>query len=221
MAAISLTDFGAALAALSALSTAAFGLLDSSKAFWGGSSRIGLGHLRRSLTPFSGALDAAIGKGQWWCTVEANWLNGVSKADQKAVISSLLKLGLSPETAPALAISARVDPQALSAVARKLDAGKDLTETDLNVLGRMNVALEATLDAAFERAEQQYRNVSRFLAGLIALGLAWAAVPFVQGVDFVTATAVGILAVPIAPVAKDLTGALSTAARALKTAKAV
>lgn len=221
MAAISLQDVGATLAALSALSTAAFGLLDSTKAFWGGSSLIGLGHLKSSLTPFSQALDAAMGRGAWWTTVRANWINGVAKADQKVIVSSLLKLGLSKDTAASLALGSRVSPEALAKVADKLDKGQELTEQDLNVLGRMNAALEATLDAAFERAEQQYRNVSRLLAGLIALGLAWAAVPFVDGIDFATATAVGLLAVPVAPVAKDLTSALSTAMRALKAARAV
>jgi hypothetical protein len=221
MAIISLPEFGAALAALSALSTAAFGLLDSTKAFWGGVSLVGLGHLRRSLTPFSQALDAAAGPGAWWVMVQANWINGVPKADQKVVVSSLLKLGLSKDTAAGLALGSRVSPEALAKVADKLDKGLELTEQDLNVLGRMNAALEATPDAAFERAEQQYRNVSRLLAGLIALGLAWTAAFFVDGVDFVTATAVGLLAVPVAPVAKDLTSALSTAMRALKAARAV
>lgn len=222
--AISLADFGAVLAALGALSTAAFGLLDVSKAFWGGVSLVGLSHIRDSLQRFTPALAAAVGPDEWWSTVRANWINGVPKPQQKAVVASLLKLGLSEETAPALAVGARVDAAALAAVAGRLERGEPLDDADLNLLGRMTAALDAVLDAAFERAEQAYRNVSRLLAGVIALLLAVLAWRLWDGPNqpsFWIACAVGLLAVPVAPVAKDLTSALSTAMRALKAAKAL
>jgi len=73
---ISLADLGAALAGLGALSTAAFGLLDSTKAFWGGASNIGCGHIRGALTPFAPALDNALGADGWWPVVRAHWVSG-------------------------------------------------------------------------------------------------------------------------------------------------
>lgn len=88
----------------------------------------------------------------------------------------------------------------------------------------MSVSIEATLDAAFEAAEQQYRNVSRVLAGLVCVGLALVAqalMPGDQPGDYLLAVTVGLLAVPLAPVAKDLTSALSTAMRALKASRAI
>lgn len=230
-----LTNVGGALAALSALSTAAFGLLDTSKAFWGGISNIGQGHLRRALEPFEEPLKEAVGD-EWWSIVLANWRNGMAKADQKSVISALMKLGLTPATAASVAKAAHVNPQALQSAADAMAAGKPLTDADLNVLGRMAASMEAKLDAAFERAEQQYKNVSRCLAGLFAVALAWVAqqiwayggiglfhdTPPAPGAPSQTmAIAIGLLAIPVAPVAKDLTSALSSAMRALKAAKAL
>lgn len=219
---LQLTQVGAVLAALSALATAAFGLLDSTKAFWGGISNIGLGHLKRALSRYNAPLDVAVGQRRWWLTVRANWINGVAKDQQKAVVGSLLKLGLTPATAPSVAAASNVDALALTAAATRLQNGQDLLPADVNVLGRMSVSVEAALDAAFESAEQQFRNVSRLLAGLVAIALALTAQGFMPGNepgDYVLAIAVGLLAVPIAPVAKDLTSALSAAMHALKTSR--
>jgi len=220
---LSLQTVGAALAALSALATAAFGLLDASKAFWGGPSNIGQTHIKRALAPFAPAMAAAVGEDRWWPMVRANWLNGMAKADQKAAAANLVKLGLSPGTAEALALAGHVDPEALRGVARALVDGEPLTDQQLNVIGRLDAVLGLTLDAAYERAEQQYRNWARLLAGLVAMGLslvaAWALDPAKPSWMF--AAVVGLLAVPMAPLAKDLTSALSTAARALKAARAV
>lgn len=224
MSPISIENFGAALAALSALAAAAFGLLDSSKAFWGGVSNVGLPHIRKALAPFQPALEAAVAGGVWWEMVRANWLNGMAKADQKARVRALLKLGLTEATAPSLAISALVDPAVLARVARKIAEGQELSEQEFNVFGRMNAAVDAVLDGAFERADQQYRNVSKMLAGVTAIvvsaaaQLVWAAT-MSNPPSFAVAIGVGLLAVPVAPVAKDLTSALSAAMQALKAAR--
>ena len=222
LAEITLERVGAVLAALGALATAAFGLLDAFKVAGGGASNIGLGAIYAALAPFDGPLTLAIGKANYRATVRANWINGMTKADQKAVVRALIKLGLSPATAPDLAAAAHVDPAALQLAAKKLETGKPLTDADLNVLGRMSAVVDALLDTGFERAEQQFKNASRALAGALAVLLAWLATflwPEPQRPHFWLAFAVGLLAVPLAPVAKDLTSALSTAMRAIKAAK--
>jgi hypothetical protein len=224
---ISLPDLGAALAGLSALSAASFGLLDSSKAFWGGASRIGKEHIRSAMLPFQDALANALGKDGWWPVLQANWIAGVAKADQKAKAQALIKLGLSSGNAGAVAAASHVDPAALVAAVKKLETGTALLDADLNVLGRMNATIDALLDAAFEAADQQYRNVCRVLAGLICVLLsliAWALWKKTTGTEppsVWAALAVGVLAVPFAPVAKDLTSALSAAMNALKAAKKI
>jgi hypothetical protein len=222
---ISLPDVGAALAGLSALSAAGFGVLDSSKAFWGGCSNIGAGHIKAALTPFESPLANALGANGWWPVVRANWVAGVAKADQKAKTQALIKLGLNSASADAVAKATHVDAAALKVAIANLEKGKPSTDADLNVLGRMSATIDVLLDAAYEAADQQYRNSCRVLAGLVCLALAWVAYlvwpataenPRPNGwIVF----GVGVLAVPLAPVAKDLTGALSAAMNALKAAR--
>ena len=225
MAMIGLDDVGAALAALGALSTSAFGLLDASKGLWGGVSRVGLGPLSSALAPFQPALTAAMGERRWWDLVKANWMNAMPKTDQKVVVRSLIKLGLNVDTAPSLAAALKLEEATLVEVAKKLASGKALSEAELNLLGRLNAILDALLDSGFERADQQYKNVSRLWAGVIAVGLslgAWAIWPtatITPQPSMWFAFGIGLLAVPVAPVAKDLTSALSAAAKALRLGK--
>jgi hypothetical protein len=50
----------------------------------------------------------------------------VPQADQKAIVKSLIRLGLSPVNAPQLAKATGVDADALSSAANKVDAGSPL-----------------------------------------------------------------------------------------------
>lgn len=220
---VTLSDVGAALAGLGALSTAAFGLLDAFKAFDGGPSNIGAGRIRAALMPFRSALEAALGADGWWPVIRANWTAGVAKADQKMKAQALIKLGLNAGNAPQIAAATHVDAAALTAAITKIETGAALSDSDLNVLGRMNATIDALLDSAFERADQQYRNVSRLLAGGLAVALAFGAREFWPAAAGAPPSAlatlvVGLTAVPLAPIAKDLTSGLSAAMQALKAA---
>ena len=108
------------------------------------------------------------------------------------------------------------------------------------MLGRFNASIEARLDAAFERADQYYRNASKTLAAVIAVILALVAGAIVYADQLTTAAPdlwtlvvdyldtryfplaliIGVIAVPLAPVSKDLVSALGDAVRAMKAAKA-
>jgi hypothetical protein len=224
MATLGWDEFGSAVAGLTALSTASFGLLDATKAFGGGISNFGTGPLKATLVDFEPALAAALGA-NWWVVVRASWIGGVPKADQKAKVQALIKLGLNSSTAPRIAPAAHVDAAALTAAVTKLETGAALDDADLNVIGRMNATIDALMDAGFEAADARYRNWSRALAGLVSMLLAlvaWYFIPEGAGKpSLALSVIVGLLAVPIAPVAKDLTSALSTAMQALKAAKRV
>src|SRR5512146_1498662 len=182
---VSLSDLGAALAGLSALSTAAFGLLDATKVVEGGVSNLGVRPIRRALAPFRPALAEALGAEGWWPVIRANWVAGVPKDEQKAKAQAIIKLGLSGANAREIAAAAHVDPDALEAAVRKIEAGaaapgvppatSGLTDADMNVLGRLNATIDVVLDAGFEQAPQAYRNWCRVLAGLIAIALAFGA----------------------------------------------
>ena len=220
----------AAITAAGALGTAAFGLVDATKAFGGGVSNCGFGYVERALKPFAAALNHA--NADWRLTVRANWINGVAKDDQKAAAKSLIRLGLSSANAAALAVAGHVDETALRAVLTAVETGGPLTTQDAQLLGRFNAAIDAAMDAGFERGDQKYRNASRLTAGLFAVVLAvWAGyLLYVHGVPPKTASLwgfwdspylwpsvlAGIVAVPVAPIAKDLASSLQTAGAAVK-----
>jgi hypothetical protein len=208
-----------AIGAVGALGMAAFGLVDATKAISGGVSNVGYRDLEHVLTRFAAALGRALGGDEWKAVVHAHWINGRPRGEQKAIVKSLIRLGLVPETADSLARAGHVDPAALARVATKLRDGEPLLEADVNVLGRLDASVEAYIDAAFDRADQRYRNVSRLLAGFFAVALALLATWAAGWTDYALAVVVGLAAVPLAPVAKDLASSLASASQAMKAAR--
>jgi len=212
------------LGAAVGLGTAAMGFVDSTKTFWGGPSNFGFGYIRKALDPFliqahTGA--AVYGKVEVLQTLRANWLNGVTKAEQKAKAKSLIHLGLTQGNAGRLAVAAGVDALKLTAVAQKTANGVAPTQEEINVLGQFDAILSAVLDTAYERGDQKYRNASKFLAMLAATAFAIIGGWIVYGIperdsiwsyfstrEFVLSFLVGASATPLAPVAKDLASSL-------------
>ncbi|MGA7864371.1 MAG: hypothetical protein WA709_04255 [Stellaceae bacterium] len=230
------------LSAAAALGTASMGLVDASKAWDGGPSNFGFGHIRRALDPFlvaeagpapavggAAAADQApvFGKAQILETLKANWLNGVPKADQKAKAKALIHLTLTQGNAPALAAAANVNATLLGSLATKTakGEGEQATQEELTVLGQFDAVLMAVLDVAYERGDQLYRNGSKAAAMVVSTVLAifsgwviqhghgWA---YFLSADFGLAAIVGIAATPLAPVAKDLASSLQAAAGAVR-----
>jgi hypothetical protein len=214
------------IAAAAALGTAAFALVDASKAFFGGVSNSGFPHIRRMVQRFIPA-DAGRRSGgnmlpgsEVLATLRANWMNGTALAGQKAIAKSLIKLRLDEANAPVLAAAAGVDEDALTGVAKKLAAGKSLSQPEQDVFGRFDLILTALLDQGYQRADQAYRNWARVWAMLVALALAivgaWLLSDASQGPGaflgsplFEKAVLAGLVATPIAPIAKDLTSGLA------------
>lgn len=211
----------AVIAATGGLGMAAMSLVDAFKAIPGGGvSRIGFRYVRSTAAELSDVLAAALGE-DWETVILAHWINGRTRDDQIAAIRSILRLGLNDKSATQLAKFAKVDPEKLAAVADKLATGAELDQSEVDLLGRAEAAVGARLDAAFDLADQAYRNASRVLAGVIAVALAEVAswlVPNAYGWE--GALLIGILAVPIAPIAKDLVSALTAAAKAVKAERA-
>lgn len=227
-------NIGDSIAAIAALGTAAYGLVDAAKVFWGGPSVAGYGRIKAALAPFNPALQT-LGNAPWQ-TLRANWLNGVAKADQKATAKSLIHLTLSPENASKLARAVDIDADALEAVAKKIDKGADLNKSDIDVLGRFDALVSAVLDAAYERADQQYRNTAKLLSALVAMALSGFAGYFIVAAslkppasldvsvyvtskEFLVAIVIGAVATPLAPIAKDLSSSLQAAVKAISSVK--
>jgi hypothetical protein len=212
---------GSAIAAVGALGTAAYGLVDATKVFGGGVSRAGFGHVQQAVAPyiaFAGADAGAFGTEQIVETLRANWMNGMAKADQKAIARSLIRLMLKPDSAEAMARRAGVAPAQLKAAAEHVYGNQPLTGADTNALGAFDVAVSAALDLGYERGDQLYRNMAKIVAGVFAVGLTVVATVLVNGAattlrQLVIAILVGVVATPLAPVAKDLASALQTAVK--------
>jgi hypothetical protein len=153
-------------------------------------------------------------------TLRANWLNGVPTDDQKAKAKALIHLGLTQKNAPSLAKASGLDAAALSAAAAKIDIGAPLDANDVTLLGRFDAIVSAKLDAGYERADQFYRDTAKLLAGIVAVVLAlWGNALLPQPYHWWGAMLVGLVATPLAPIAKDLTSSLAAAVTAVQAVK--
>jgi hypothetical protein len=147
-------------------------------------------------------------------TLRANWMNGMALADQKSIAKALIKLNLTPASANRMAAVAGVDANDLGSVATKLSTGASLTQRETDVYGRFDLLLSSLLDQAYQRGDQRYRNSAKLAAVGVSVALAWWSTWFLYGhVQFALATVAGILATPLAPVAKDLASAIQAGAK--------
>lgn len=227
-------SIGSFLAAAAALGTAAYGLVDASKALRGGVSNLGFKSIATAVAPLiAGGAGAAFSRKEVLATLEANWLNGVAKADQKAAAKSLIRLGVTPASADALARATGIDPPTFKALAVNIAKGKPLTPAELTVLGRFDTVVSASLDAGYERADQQYRTGAKLVAAVVAVALSLVGggilfferidgatvANYVSSQDVLVAFLVGLMATPLAPIAKDLTSSLAAAVNAISSVR--
>lgn len=210
------------IAALGGLGLASFALVDATKYLkMGGMSYSGFSVIRSAINLFlpkpelansinvssAEPLDAAMLQ-----MLHAHWINGIPLGDQKAIAKSLIKLQLTPSSADRFAKVTSVDPKALTEVARRMNSGEGLDDPLSNVLGRFDLALTAILDAAYQRADQRYRNHAKFYAGSVAIALAVFGGYTLEnsfGMNLLPYVFCGVLAVPLAPISKDLASAIS------------
>jgi hypothetical protein len=206
------------ITAIGGLGTAAFGLVDATKVFGGGANRIGFSGIRNAVMPLTPAAAAGLPQNRILETVRANWFNGTDLASQKAIAKSLIKLNLDPGNANAVAAATGVDPARLTAIATSISTGTVLTPTESDFFARFDLIITAMLDQAFQHADQVYRNGTRALATLFAIGLGLAGAGILH-VNPWTGFLIGLLATPLAPIAKDLSTALATAVNTLQLVK--
>jgi hypothetical protein len=225
-----INNLGKEIVAIGALGTAAFGLVDSFKSLPGGGiSRSGFKFIRAAivqLTPLVPSLEKTeLSRDSILYALLSQWINGVDKGNQISIAKSLIKLRLTPDTAPDLARIIGVDSKTLIDIATSIQAGTTLTQEQISVYGRFDLLLSTMLDQAYQRADQRYRNAARTAAIPVAIVLAVVAAYFFVGqakfngeVAFL-AVLMGLISTPIAPVAKDIASAISTAAQAFQFGK--
>ena len=219
---LSLQNLPKIITAIGGLGTAAFGLVDASKVFWGGVNHIGFGKIAttiRSLTP--GSPTNALPQEKILATLKANWFNGTDLASQKAVAKSLIKLNLSPSNAADLAKATGLDSDVLVAVATKImnaDPKNPLVPSESDLYGRFDLAVTALLDETYQFADNLYCNWTRMIAAIVAVVLAIVGGLTINA-DIWQCVIVGLLAIPLAPIAKDLSTAIATAVNTMQAVK--
>jgi|GEM_PF-563581 len=241
-----LTHWVAAIAAIGALGTAASGLVDSSKAFWGGASRFGFSQIDNLLRSLLDCLsededsDKPLTRKSIHDTLFAHYINGRPMVDQRAIAKSLIKMRLTEATAVKLVTKTGVDPDILKSVAIKINQGLQsvtpessqpsatnppysLNQQESNVFGRFDLMLTVMLDEAYQHADQMYRNKSKVAAMGVSVAIAWLAAYLLgfalEPKGIWIAIGVGLIATPLAPIAKDLSTSLQAAAKALQAVK--
>lgn len=225
------------ITAVGGLGTAAYGIVDATKSLNGGLSNRGFSVISKTmatLLPDKSVAAAthsdtsepagapALSLESILVTLKSNWVNGVASDDQRAIAKSLVKLRLNSALAGSLGALTGVDPTVLSSVATKIGGGVPLDQNETDVYGRFDLVLTTLLDQAYQRADQQYRNTCKIAAMLISVGLSISGTfslghadhNFLSEAGFWQALMVGLLATPLAPIAKDLSSAVQAGAKA-------
>jgi hypothetical protein len=213
-------DLPKIILAIGGLGTAAYGVVDISKGFWGGVSNRGYGDIKKVVSQFIPESEgtSALSLTSVLATLRANWLNGMALGDQKSVAKALIKLNLNVANASLMAKATGVDAGVLAKIAEKISNGTALTAEETDVYGRFDLLLTALLDQGYQRADQRYRNSAKLLAVPVAIALAWFGAWAVTGgslssTDEWRAVLGGLLATPLAPIAKDVASAVQQGAK--------
>jgi hypothetical protein len=197
--------------------------VDASKGIGGGISNFGFGDIRKVISKLIPSSDgrsgaSALGLQSALTTLRANWLNGMALIDQKSIAKALVKLNLTRVSANEMAVATGVDPTVLASVAGKLGTGEALNQPETDAYGRFDLLLSALLDQGYQRGDQRYRTSAKLAAVPIAVILALLGAWGIYGDGFTSADAFraimgGLLATPLAPVAKDLSSAIQAGAK--------
>lgn len=202
------------ISAVGALGTAATGLVDTTKSFRGGVSNAGYDIIKQQLKPFDSLLKT-IPEGAAYETIYGLWINGAAIEDQKAKVKALIKMGFKPTTVDAMNAATGLPVAGLTPLAANIAGGTNLTPAEVNIYGQLDAILSAVIDAAYEKADQRYRNAAKTLSAAIAIILAliggYAVTAPGEPVNWLLYFVMGAVATPLAPVAKDITTALNTA----------
>lgn len=210
-----INNLGAFVAAAGALGTACFGIMEGLK--WTPLGEAGFGRIKSFLTAdLLGALSIAYGP-QSEGLLRAQYRE--DSQSQSAIAKTLrqgIRIGLTSTNAAAIArFLGTVDPQALSTAAENIRKGMDLSSADRFAIGRFELAVDARIDSALAKAKDDYLGTIRCTSALLAVLIA-ELIAAILGKDWRVALVLGVMAVPFAPIANDVVGAVQAATKALR-----
>lgn len=205
-------NIGTIILATGALGTAAFGIVEALK--WTRLGEAGFGAILKVLGPIVQLIQTAYGP-DYERLLRAQYRGDAR--DLTRIIRQGARVGLTPENATRAAeFLGMVDGASLAEAARQVVQGQELTAQLRNVLGRFELAVDARIDAALMLAQNQYVGATRGSASIIAILIAIIVGMYLGKEYFVQAMLVGVAAVPLAPIAKDLVNALQSASKAIR-----
>jgi len=150
---------------------------------------------------------------------------GMMEVPTIALVATELGVSADMATLAAKAIDSarrqRSDPSQVQQAKSRDDLARSLqppiTDEQRAAMARLETMIDARIDAALALADTQYVSQTKFLATFVSLVISFL-VGWGIGMDgkWVWCWIVGLAAVPLAPVAKDLSTALQEAAKALK-----
>lgn len=216
---MNLEQLSVMIMAAGGLGTASFGIVEALK--WSRVGEFGYKKIPQTLGPLMDALKSAYGN-DYDKLLRAQYRK--DRKEQKILTRTLrqgIRVGLNKNNVKMIAeFLGHSDTESLLAAVETL--GKiaqsedfDFPEKQRNALGRFELAVDARIDAAVTLAYDSYVGSIRLLASLVSLVIAMLAA-FLLDVSYIKAVIVGIMAVPIAPMANDIVGALQSAAKALQ-----
>jgi len=205
-------NLGTIILATGALGTAAFGIVEALK--W---TRLGEAGFRAILTvlgPIIELLRTAYGP-DFQTLLRAQYRG--DQRDLTRVIRQGVRVGLTAANAnQAARFLGMIDGERLTEAARQVEEGRELSAELRNVLGRFELAVDTRIDAALMLAKSRYVGATRVTSSIIAILIAVAVGVFLGEGYMFQAILVGIAAVPLAPVTKDLVSALQSASKAIR-----
>ena len=212
---ITITTLSSVIAAAGALGTASFGIVEGLK--WtalgtAGFSSIGsyLGH------DLMGCLRTAYGP-DFERLLRAQYRQ--DSQSQSVLAKSLrqgVRIGLTSAQAENVArFLGTVSPAALKQAVEAVESARQLGDADRAIIGRFELAADARIASALSRAQDAYLGWVRGSASACAIGLGVFAALLV-GSDVADGLLVGIVAVPLAPIANDVVAALQAATKAMR-----
>ena len=195
---------------------------------------VGLGAVRHMILPLRPALRCAYGD-EFAEIIAQQYRSDRSQGSAPDTIRQGVRLGLpflGEEAAENLIASVwHMDRTHAAALARALQASeqpapslpKGAVDPAQALAGRFATALDARISAGFQLADERYETVAKTAAGVVAILLALvfnytlgAGYPLHGLYPWPMAALVGIVAVPLGPVAKDLSSSLQNALTAFK-----
>ena len=205
-------NLGTIILATGALGTAAFGIVEALK--WTRLGEAGFGAIVKILGPISELLRTAYGP-DFQDLLRAQYRG--DQRDLTRVSRQGVRVGLTPaNAAPAARFLGMIDSERLTQAAQQIEEGRELTAELRNVIGRFELAVDTRIDAALMLAQSHYVGATRVIASILAILIA-VALGIYLGSEYVfRAIMVGVAAVPLAPVAKDLVSALQSASKAIR-----